>query len=484
MSEIKFGTDGWRAIVGKDFNKENVELVTKAIGKYVFDNYGIYKTIIIGYDPRNMADEFSLLSANLLKDMGFKVLYSDKIVPTPVLAYNAKLRDACAIMFTASHNPPEYLGIKFIPDYAGPATKEITDEIVSNLGSEITSQIKGKLIYTDFSRNYFHKINEIIDFQKIRENLTGSHILFDGLYSSSIGYFDKLLSMHNINFDAIHMYHDKNFGGGMPEPKPQYMKEAIEYVRYRGQEVKRLGSQVIDGKSPAFPPSCPPAFYIALANDGDADRFGVINENGEYVTPNEILAILLMHLKNNKGYNGCFVKTVAGSLMLDIVCEKLGIDVIETPVGFKHVGEAMRKYNPIIAGEESGGLSIQGHIPEKDGILANMLIVEVMAFEGKSLVELQQELKDFVGCEFINTRVDKKLDNFDIVKTSIEKFSSIDEIAGMKIIKKDDKDGVKLYLEDKKTWILVRPSGTEPLLRIYVESDSQSKIDNILSFVK
>ena len=484
MSEIKFGTDGWRAIVGKDFNKENVELVTKAIGKYVFDNYGIYKTIIIGYDPRNMADEFSLLSANLLKDMGFKVLYSDKIVPTPVLAYNAKLRDACAIMFTASHNPPEYLGIKFIPDYAGPATKEITDEIVSNLGSEITSQIKGKLIYTDFSRNYFHKINEIIDFQKIRENLTGSHILFDGLYSSSIGYFDKLLSMHNINFDAIHMYHDKNFGGGMPEPKPQYMKEAIEYVRYRGQEVQRLGSQTINGKSPAFPPSCPPAFYIALANDGDADRFGVINENGEYVTPNEILAILLMHLKNNKGYNGCFVKTVAGSLMLDIVCEKLGIDVIETPVGFKHVGEAMRKYNPIIAGEESGGLSIQGHIPEKDGILANMLIVEVMAFEGKSLVELQQELKDFVGCEFINTRVDKKLDNFDIVKTSIEKFSSIDEIAGMKIIKKDDKDGVKLYLEDKKTWILVRPSGTEPLLRIYVESDNQSKIDNILSFVK
>ena len=484
MSEIKFGTDGWRAIVGKDFNKENVELVTKAIGKYVFDNYGIYKTIIIGYDPRNMADEFSLLSANLLKDMGFKVLYSDKIVPTPVLAYNAKLRDACAIMFTASHNPPEYLGIKFIPDYAGPATKEITDEIVSNLGSEITSQIKGKLIYTDFSRNYFHKINEIIDFQKIRENLTGSHILFDGLYSSSIGYFDKLLSMHNINFDAIHMYHDKNFGGGMPEPKPQYMKEAIEYVKYRGQEVKRLGNQTINGKSPAFPPSCPPAFYIVLANDGDADRFGVINENGEYVTPNEILAILLMHLKNNKGYNGCFVKTVAGSLMLDIVCEKLGIDVIETPVGFKHVGEAMRKYNPIIAGEESGGLSIQGHIPEKDGILANMLIVEVMAFEGKSLVELQQELKDFVGCEFINTRVDKKLDNFDIVKTSIEKFSSIDEIAGMKIIKKDDKDGIKLYLEDKKTWILVRPSGTEPLLRIYVESDNQSKIDNILSFVK
>lgn len=486
MSEIKFGTDGWRAVVGKEFNKENVELVSKAIGKYVFDNYGIYKTILIGYDPRNMADEFSLQCAKILKDAGFRVLYSDKVIPTPVLAYNAKLRDACAIMFTASHNPPEYLGIKFIPDYAGPATKEITDEIVSNIGQEITSQINGKFIYTDFSRNYFHKINEIIDFQKIRENLKSSHILFDGLYSSSIGYFDKLLAMHNINFDAIHMYHDKNFGGGMPEPKPQYMKEAIEYIRYS--KMHRCGdAESLNDKDSASAPLCFPASvsqYIALANDGDADRFGVINEKGEYVTPNEILAILLIHLKKNKGYEGCFVKTVAGSLMLDIVCEKLGVEIIETPVGFKHVGEAMRKYNPIIAGEESGGLSIQGHIPEKDGILANLLIMEAMAFEGKTLTELQQELKDFVGCEFINTRVDKKLDNFDEVKSTIEKFSSLDEICGMKIIKKDNKDGIKLYLDDNKTWILVRPSGTEPLLRVYVESDLQEKTDNILSFVK
>lgn len=457
MSNIKFGTDGWRAVVGKDFNAENVEIVTNAIGKYVFDNYGIYKTIIIGYDPRNMAKEFSMQCAEILKDKGFKVLYSDKVIPTPVLAYNAKHLDACAIMFTASHNPPEYLGIKFIPDYAGPATKEITDEIVSNLGQKYPSCVKGKLIYTDFSNNYFKHIKQIINFEKIKELKT--HIIFDGLYAASIGYFDKLLSDKGIEYDSIHMYHDPNFGGGMPEPKPQYMGELIEFIKTHKN-------------------------YVGFANDGDSDRFGVINEDGEYVTPNEIIAILLMHLKNNKKYSGCLVKTVGASQMLDIVAEKLGIEVIETPVGFKHVGEAMRKYNPIIAGEESGGLSIQGHIPEKDGILANLLVLEAMAYFGKSLVQMQNDLHRFVGCTFINTRVDKKLESQDEVKPVLDKFSQMEDVAGIKVLKKDFKDGVKLYLEDKKTWILVRPSGTEPLLRIYIESDSLEKIEQIKTFVK
>ncbi len=452
MSNIKFGTDGWRAIVGKDFNSENVEIVSKAIGKYVFDNYGIYKTIIVGYDPRNMAKEFSMQCAEILQNSGFKVLYSDKVIPTPVLAYNAQYLDACAVMFTASHNPPEYLGIKFIPDYAGPATSDITDEIISNFGKDFQSHIKGKLIVTDFSNAYFKRIKEIIDFSKIKD--LKKRIIFDGLYAASIGYFDKLLSDKNIKYDSIHMFHDTNFGGGMPEPKPQFLGELIEYVKSHKD-------------------------YVGFANDGDSDRFGVINENGEYVTPNEIIAILLMHLKKNKNYSGCLVKTVGASLMLNIVAEKLGVEVIETPVGFKHVGEAMRKYNPIIAGEESGGLSIQGHIPEKDGILANLLILEAMAYENKTLTQLQRDLEQFVGCKFHNTRVDKKLDSQDEVKPVLEKFSNYETIASQKIAKKDFKDGVKLYLADGTTWILVRPSGTEPLLRIYIESDSLEKIEKV-----
>lgn len=449
MAKIKFGTDGWRAIVGEDFTKENVAIVTKAIAKYVLETFGIDKKIIIGYDPRNMADKFSLQCAEMLINIGFDVLYSDEIVPTPVLAYNAKFLNACAIMFTASHNPPEYLGIKFIPDYAGPATSDITDKIVANLGQDVEVQRDGYFVTEDFQPDYNDHLEKLIDYDKIKSLKT--NIIYDGFYSASIGYFDKLLEKHGIKFETMNMFHDTNFGGGMPDPKPKYLQDLIEKVK-------------------AEPNS------IGLANDGDADRFGVINENGEYVSPNEIIAILLMHLTKNKGYKGSIVKTVGASLLLNKVAEKLGVEVIETAVGFKHVGEAMRKYNPIIGGEESGGLSIQGHIPEKDGLLANSLVLEAMAYENKSLVELQKDLYDFVGCRFYNDRVDKKLNNTEEIKPVLEKARSLSSVGKYNIIKTDTKDGVKIYLDDNTSWILVRPSGTEPLLRIYFESDTVEKI--------
>ena len=454
MGNIKFGTDGWRAVVGKDFNNDNVNIVTKAIGKYVYDNFGIGKKIIIGYDPRNKAQEFAMQSAEQLVDYGFNVLLSDKIIPTPVLAYNAKHLNACAMMFTASHNPPEYLGIKFIPDYAGPATSNITDEIVLNLHLPFNPhECVGKLNKYNFKPDYFKHIEGLIDFKKIKE--LNKHIIFDGLYAASIGYFDKLLQIHNINFESIHMFHDVNFGGGMPDPKPKYLKELCEKVK---------SSQDA----------------IGLANDGDSDRFGVINENGEYVSPNEIIAILLMHLKNNKGYTGGIVKTVGASLLLNKIAEKLGVEVIETAVGFKHVGEAMRTYSPIIGGEESGGLSIQGHIPEKDGIIANLLILEAMAYTNKSLVELQKDLYNFVGCKFYNDRIDKQLDNIEEIKPILEEYKNKTSIGEFKIKSIDTKDGVKLYFDDDSSWVLIRPSGTEPLLRIYFESDSKEKLSKII----
>ncbi len=452
MSKIKFGTDGWRAVVGKDFNAENVKTVTKAIGKYVFDNFGSDKKIIVGYDPRNMAFEFAEQTAEQLSGYGFRVLLSDKVIPTPTLAYNARHLNACAIMFTASHNPPEYLGIKFIPDYAGPATSDITDELTANLNREFEVKGDGKVEKYDFAPDYFTHIEKLIDIDTIKK--LDKNIIFDGLYSASIGYFDRLLEKHGIKFESLHMYHDKNFGGGMPEPKPQYLKELIEKIKLSENSV-------------------------GFANDGDADRFGVINENGEYVSPNEIIGILLMHLKKHKNYKGSIVKTVGASLLLNKVAEKSGVEVIETAVGFKHVGEAMRKFNPIIGGEESGGLSIQGHIPEKDGILANLLILEAMAYENKSLVEMQKDLYDFAGCKFYNDRIDKHLENFDEVKPVLEAYKNKTSIGNFKVTKIDTKDGVKLYFDDNESWVLVRPSGTEPLLRIYFESGNEEKLENL-----
>ena len=453
MSNIKFGTDGWRAVVGKDFNEENVRIVTKAIGKYVFDNFGLEKKIIIGYDPRNKALEFAQQTAEQLAEYGFEVLLSDKVIPTPVLAYSAKHLNACAVMFTASHNPPEYLGIKFIPDYAGPATSDITDELMYNLAVPFKNQCAdGHVIKYNFAPDYFAHIEKLIDFEKIKS--FDKNIIFDGLYAASIGYFDKLLDIHGIKYESLHMFHDVNFGGGMPEPKPKYLQELIEKVKETPNSV-------------------------GFANDGDSDRFGVINEYGEYVSPNEVIAILLIHLTKNKGLKGSLVKTVGASLLLNKTAEKLGVEVIETAVGFKHVGEAMRKFNPVIGGEESGGLSIQGHIPEKDGILANLLILEAMAYENKSLVELQKDLYDFAGCKFYNDRIDKRLDNIDEIKPVLEAYKSKQQIGDFKVKKIDTKDGVKLYFDDNTSWMLIRPSGTEPLLRIYFESGSPQKLEEL-----
>ena len=452
MNNIKFGTDGWRAIVGEDFTEENVILVAKSIAKYVFETYGITKQIIVGYDPRNMADVFSKLTAEILADYGFHVFYSSRVIPTPVLAYCAKNRNACAVMFTASHNPPEYLGIKFIPDYAGPATQEITDKLMENLGQEFQTGCPARHFeINDFAPEYYSHIKDIIDFDLIRT--LDKNIIFDGLYSASVGYFDRLLSDNEIDYMALHMYHDMNFGGGMPEPKPAYMQDLIN-------EIKTSNNTV------------------GCANDGDADRFGFINENGEYVTPNEIIAILLKHLVENKGLKGCLVKTVGASLMLNKVADKLDVPVIETAVGFKYVGEAMRKNDCIIGGEESGGLSIKGHIPEKDGLLANLLILEAMAYSKKSMVELQQDLKDFIGCEFVNDRVDFKLNDRSEIETVIEKMSNITSAIELPVTNIDKKDGIKIYFGDS-SWVLARPSGTEPLLRIYFESDNKENLTKL-----
>lgn len=462
---IKFGTDGWRAVVGKDFTFENVGIVTKAIAKYIIDKDGIDKPVIIGYDPRHMAKDFANFSAKILADTGLKVTVSDEIVPTPVVAYNAKILDADALMFTASHNPPEYLGIKFIPDYAGPATTEITNAIVENIKNieniNFAPAQKHEINYKSFKEPYFEHIESIIDFDKIREYFTreddDGEIIYDGLYSASIGYFDELLRRNSISFESLHMKHDPDFGGGMPEPKAKYLQELIDLIARR-------------------------TSAIGLSNDGDGDRFGVINEKAEYVTPNEIIALLLDHLIKNKKFSGKLVKTVGASRMLDIIAKQYEVDVVETPVGFKWVGAAMREYDTIIGGEESGGLSIKGHIPEKDGIIADLLVLEMLAYEDKPLWELQEELRQKAGCVFINERIDVKLQDQQQLEILMKKYSSLEQVDDFEIKAKDTKDGVKYYLDDEKTWILIRPSGTEPLLRIYFESDEKSKIEKLKEF--
>ena len=448
--KIKFGTDGFRGIIARDFTFNTVEKIIKAIACYLKNLYKDKNTIIIGYDPRFMAVNFAKFCANLLKDFGFRVILSSKVVPTPIVAFCAKYYPDSigAIMLTASHNPKEYQGIKFIPNYGGPAVNDITDEILKYLNINPKKSNNGEIIEKNLEDDYFLHIQKLINFDIIKNNTP--NIIFDGLYSSSIGYFNKLLDMNGIKYESYNMYHSSDFGGGLPEPKQKFMK----YYK--------------DG-------------FITLANDGDADRYGVIDEKGNYISPNIILAVLLKYL-SSKGHKGTMIKTVGVSAHAAVVAKRVNIATITTPVGFKWLGEAMRNNETILAGEDSGGLSIGGHIPEKDGILACLLILEMIAGTNKTLNQLVFEIKEFAGCEFYTDRVDVKVDN-ESKLALVDKFLSFNKIADYKICSKLSIDGTKLFLEDSKTSLLIRKSGTEPLLRFYIESDNKDKLNNIKEFV-
>lgn len=462
MNKINFGTDGWRAVIAEDFTFENVEIASKAIGLYIKEAYGTEKTILVGYDTRFLADKFALRANQVLAEMGFKVKLTKGDLPTPVLAYAAKnLETAGALMFTASHNPAEYCGIKYIPDYAGPATKEITDIIIKNVekiqkeGIEIHYNPDLEPEYIDLKQDYFNHLKTLIDFEKIAE--ANINIIFDPLYATGRGYFDEFLKSYGCKVKSINDWRDPLYGGQMPDPKPKYLSDLINLVKENNNAV-------------------------GFSNDGDADRFGVIDENGNFITPNEIIAILFKHLRKYKNLKGSLIKTVAGSFMLDKLAELYDTPVIETPVGFKWVGEQMRTNEFVIGGEESGGLSISGHIPEKDGILANLCVLEAMAYEKKPLYELVADLKKEIGIEYLNKRIDLKLlpeQKDQLMKMFFD--DSFREFAKMSVKKVSKKDGIKFYFDDNNSWMLVRPSGTEPLLRIYFETDSEEKLNNFIT---
>ena len=453
MTQIKFGTDGWRAILNEDFTYENTDKVINGIATYVFNKSSFNKKIIVGYDPRNQADNFAFYIAEKLASFGFDVEASEKVIATPVLAYAALNQNAYAIMITASHNPPEYLGIKFIPPYGGPAEDSMVKEIVDNLEKTFANKTKAKTYKrVCFEEEYIEHIKKLIDFSTLKN----IEINYDGHHGAAAKLFKRLLDDNGIKNNSKNLERDINFGGHMPDPKEKYLPELKE--------------------------QCIKTGLIGLSNDGDGDRFGVFNEKGEFVSANDIIALLVKHLKS-KGLNGVLAKTVGASSALNLYAKQNNIEVIETPVGFKWLGSAMRNNDVLIAGEESGGLSIKGHIPEKDGIIANLLIIEMLAKSGKKLYELQHELYSSLGRDFINDRVDLKLASKDEQQKIIDKFKTYENIVEYKITNKNTMDGLKLLLDDG-SWILIRKSGTEPLLRIYFESDKEEKITELETIVK
>ncbi len=462
IKTIQFGTDGWRGIIADDFTFTNVCKVTRAIASYLETAYSKDRPVLVAYDTRFLADQFARTAAEVLADLGWTVKMVERDCPTPVIAYNARyLNSAGALMFTASHNPAPYCGIKYIPDYAGPATLEITDTIVANIEEADDSLPSGKsaekISTFDPKPDYLKFIYTLLDVERIRS--AQLKVKYDALYSTSRGYLDTVLEYCGCQTETFHTTRDVLFGGGMPEPKGEQLVELVEAVK---QDNADLG----------------------LATDGDSDRFGIVDEQGNVLTPNTVLLLLARHLIKNKGKTGAIVRTVATTHLLDNFALKYGLDIYETPVGFKYIGEKMRETDVLIGGEESGGLSIIGHIPEKDGILADMLVAEAIAYEGKPLSQLVEEAIAEADGPLYNQRLDLHLN--DVHKIAVLDYFTKNppaDIAGIKVKEIGRKDGIKLFLEEG-SWILLRPSGTEPLMRVYMETNFPEKLDPIAEILE
>lgn len=446
-TSIRFGTDGWRGIIAADFTFTNVCRVTRAIAHYLSTTYSRDRPVLVAYDTRFLADQFAQTAAHVLIEAGWHVKMADRDCPTPVIAYHAKhLNSAGALMFTASHNPASYCGIKYIPDYAGPATTDITDAIAAAIPAMSEAPpIEGaaKITYFDPKPNYLQTLYQFLDLDRIRR--ASLVVCYDALYSTSRGYLDVALQHCGCPVKTLHTHRDVLFGGGMPDPKGDRLTELVNAVQHE-------------------------RATVGVATDGDSDRYGVVDEQGHILTPNDVMLVLAHHLIKNKGMTGAIVRTVATTRLLDTFADQHGLDLHETPVGFKYIGQKMRETPVLIGGEESGGLSILGHIPEKDGILANLLVVEAIAYEGKPLSQLVQQVVAEVGGPLFNHRVDLRLNPTQraaILQRFLE--SPPGAIAGISVKNVSYKDGIKLYL-DNGDWILLRLSGTEPLLRVYMET--------------
>jgi len=460
MATIKFGTSGWRGIIAREFTFDNVRLATQAIAQYLNSElknsksaiHGRKPVIILGYDTRCLGREFSLAAAEVLASNGLTPLLCNRDTPTPVIAHTIRARKAIGgINMTASHNPAEYQGLKFSTSNGAPATPDVTKQIEANVAklAKENWSFKGAVIGTfecktiDPQPDYFKQLRKLVDFSTIRK--AKLKVAVELMYGTGRGYLDTLLADSGAKVTLFHNERDPLFGGHHPEPNAEGMAEVSAYVR--------------SGKA-----------QIGLGLDGDAARFGVVDKDGTWLTPNQVLTLALYHLKKNRGWTGAAVRTVPTSHQVDAVAEMLGVKLHETPVGFKYIGALMESEPIIVGGEESGGLSVKGHVPEKDGILACLLMAELVATEKKSLGRILKDLEKRIG-EFHSDRINVSVPPNKKEALLAKLGSGLTNIGPFKVEKFITTDGFK-FLLPKGEWVAFRASGTEPLIRCYIEARS------------
>jgi phosphoglucomutase len=459
-SIIKFGTSGWRGLIARDFTFDNVRLATQGIAESLKSElanpqspiHGRKPVIILGYDTRFLGREFALAAAEVLTANGLTPLLCQRDTPTPVIAHTIRKRKAIGgINLTASHNPAEYQGLKFSTYNGAPATPEVTRQVEANVAQLIEQNwsFKGAVAGTfecktiDPQPDYFRQLHKLIEFGVIRK--AKLKVAVELMYGTGRGYLDKLLLDAGAKVTTFHNELNPLFGGHHPEPNAEGMREASAFVR--------------SGKA-----------QLGLGLDGDADRFGVVDKDGTWLTPNQVLALALYHLKKNRHWTGAVARTVPTSHQVDAVAAMLGVKVYETPVGFKYIGALMESEPIIVGGEESGGLSVKGHVPEKDGILACLLMAELVATERKSLGHILKEIEKTTG-EFHTDRINVKIPPEKKAALLARLAAGLKSVGPFPVEKFITTDGYK-FLLPKGEWVAFRASGTEPLIRCYLEAKS------------
>jgi phosphoglucomutase len=456
-SPIKFGTSGWRGLIADDFTFANVRLAVNAIAEHVKAKVK-QPTILVGYDTRFYSEEFSQLAVDILQQHGIRTLLCETFTPTPAVAYEIMRRKLDgAINFTASHNPAQYHGLKFSTADAGPALPEVTKDIEARVAKMIAKDGPFPMTPAANSHNkngagktvnlresYLKRLEELVRFDTLRK--AKSKFVVDTLHGCGAGYLDRTLADHGVAVQAMRTERDCLFDGTGPDVSEENLAP--------------LRKAVADSKATA-----------GLATDGDADRFGIVDGDGTWIQPNLILALVYDYLVESRDWKMPAARSVATTQMIDAVAKSRGQSIFQTPVGFKYIGQLIREDKIALGGEESAGITIRGHIPEKDGILACLLVAEMMAARGASIGEQIRAMFKKLGREFWPVRENLHLSDEQKANAVKRVTVNASTLLGRKVVSIDRTDGAKFVFDDG-SWMLLRLSGTEPLLRLYVEAES------------
>jgi phosphomannomutase len=468
VNPIKFGTDGWRGIIAADFTFERVALLAPLAAQVLADNYGQItgsRTIIVGYDRRFMAEDFAQTAAESLQKAGFDVLLSQSYAPTPAFSWAARSENALgAIVLTASHNPAKYLGLKVKGYFGGSVSPEITQQIEALLSNPPQFKANaGKLSTFEPWSGYCQGLRQKVNIAAIAEAIESGQlkVYSDVMHGAAATGLERLLG---VGITELRGNRDPLFGGGSPEPLPRNLREIIDKLAH----------------SANLAP-----LRVGLVFDGDSDRVAAIDGRGNFLSTQNLIPILIEHLAGKKGMRGEIVKTVSGSDLIPKLASLYGLSVFETPIGYKYIADRMLTTPVLIGGEESGGVGYGTHIPERDALLSALYVLEAVVESGQDLSDLYAQLQDKTGFHSQYDRIDLPLANMEArhqLITALDK-EPLREIAGKQVTDCNPMDGYKFRLEDG-SWLLIRFSGTEPVLRLYCESSTLDRVQEILAWAK